>query len=279
MDGVRLGVTYFATDRSWDVRDVARATEARGLYALLLPEHTNIPVSRATPYPGGGDPLPDEYTRTVDPFVALSMAAAVTERLVVGTGICLLAQRDPVVTAKAAATLANLSGGRFLFGVGYGWNVEELANHGIAFADRRAVVDERVAAIRRLWADDPAEHSSPHVQLTSTWVRPHPVAPIPVLIGGVGGPRLFASIAAVADGWLPIGGGGLRDSIPRLRDAFDAAGRDPDTARVVLGGTVPDAGKLEYWAGLGIREVVAQLPHGGRDEILPVLDHYASLVS
>lgn len=274
---VRIGVTYFCTDRSMDVRELAHAAEERGLHSLFVPEHTHIPTARRTPYPGG-EPLPDEYTRTYDPFVVLAAAAAVTERLVVGTGICLVAQRDVIVTAKEVATLANLSGGRFVFGVGYGWNVDEMEGHGVHYGKRRAVVDEKLAAMQRMWEDDPAEYDGAHVALSESWVRPQPHHWVPVLMGGAAGPKLFDAIAQVANGWIPIGGRGLGETIPELRAAFERNDRDPASAHVVPFGVIPDPGKLEHFAAFGIDHVVCQLPHATRDEILPVLDRYAELV-
>jgi probable F420-dependent oxidoreductase len=274
-----LGVTMFLTDRSMTPAALARAAEERGLSSVWLPEHTHIPVSRATPAPMG-EPLPEEYRRTLDPFVALATAAAVTTTLRLGTGICLVAQRDPVVTAKEVATLDHLSDGRFTFGVGFGWNVEELGDHGVAFRDRRAVARERMLAMRRLWSDDEASFTGDHVRLEPSWAWPKPAqrpGP-PVFIGGAGGPTLFAHIAEYADGWLPIGGGGVRAALPDLRKAAEEAGRDPDALRVIPFGTVPSPGKLEHYADLGITEVVLQLPSGTADRVLPVLDGHAALV-
>jgi len=270
----------FVTDRSIDVVTLARAAEERGLASLYVPEHTHIPTSRRTPPPTGEAELREEYRRTLDPFVALTAAASVTERLRVGTGICLVAQRDPIVTAKAIASLDLVSGGRFVFGMGFGWNEDELEHHGVAMDERRAVVRERVLAMRSLWTDDEACFEGEHVRIAPSWSWPKPVqrpGP-PVLIGGAPGPTLFAHVAEYADGWLPIGGRGVKDALPDLRAAAERAGRDPDELRVVPFGTVPSEGKLEYYATLGIEEVVAQLPSAPADELLPVLDRYAELV-
>jgi probable F420-dependent oxidoreductase len=274
-----LGVTSFLTDRSLTPAALARAAEERGFSSVWLPEHTHIPVSRATPAPMG-EPLPEEYRRTVDPFVALATMAAVTERLRFGTGICLVAQRDPVVTAKEVATLDHLSGGRFTFGIGFGWNVEELADHGVGFTERRAVGRERVLAMQRLWADEEAEYGGDHVRLSRSWAWPKPVQRphLPVVIGGAGGPTLFRHVAEYADGWLPIGGRGVRDALPQLQRAAEEAGRHPAELRVIPFGTVPSAGKLEHYATLGITEVVLQLPSGGEDVVLPVLDRHAEFL-
>lgn len=274
-----LGVTSFLTDRSITPAALARAAEDRGFSSLFVPEHTHIPTSRRTPYPNGGE-LPEEYKRTLDPFVALTSAAAATSRLRLGTGIALMAQRDPIVTAKAIASLDLLSGGRFVFGVGFGWNLEELADHGVDKRDRRSVARERVMAMQRLWADDEASFAGDHVAFEPTWSWPKPVqrpGP-PVWIGGAPGPTLFRHVAEYADGWMPIGGGGVRAALPDLRAAVEQAGRDPDTISIVPFAALPDRGKLEHYASLGITEVVAQLPSGPPEVVLPVLDRYAELI-
>lgn len=271
----------FATDQTIDIAELARAAEERGLVSLYVPEHTHIPVSRRSPPPTGDAVLRDEYKRTLDPFVALTVAATVTERLTVGTGVCLPAQRDPIVTAKAIATLDFVSNGRFVFGIGFGWNEDELEHHGVPMADRRAVVRERVLAMQRLWADDVAEFDGEFVEIAPSWSWPKPVqrpGP-PVLLGGAAGPKLFAHIAEYGDGWIPIGGGGVRAALPDLHRAVEACGRDPKELRILPFGTLPDPEKLEYYESLGIEEVVLRVPGGGRDEVLPRLDEYAVIVA
>jgi probable F420-dependent oxidoreductase len=277
---VRLGVTMFATDLTMTVPDLARAAEARGLTSVFLPEHTHIPTSRRTPPPTGEAELAEEYRRTVDPFVVMAAAAAVTDTIRLGTGICLVAQREPIVTAKAAATLDWLSDGRLELGVGFGWNREEMADHGVDPAARRAVAREHVLAMRALWRADVAGFDGEHVAFEPSWSWPKPrqAGGPPVLVGGAAGPTLFAHVAEYADGWLPIGGAGVREAIPALRAACDAAGRDPAEVRVVPFGTVPDEGKLEYYASLGIDEVVLRLPSASAARVLPVLDAYAAIV-
>jgi len=263
------------------VPDLAREAEARGLHSLYIPEHTHIPTSRDTPPPTGDAELREEYKRTVDPFVVLSAAAAVTDRIRLGTGICLVEQREPIVTAKAVATLDQLSGGRFEFGIGFGWNRDEMRDHGVDPATRRERSREHVLAIRALWRDEVASFAGEYVRFASSWSWPKPVQPggPPVLLGGAAGPKLFAHVAEYGDGWIPIGGAGINDALPALRAAYEAQGRDPGTVRVVPFGTVPASGKLDYYASLGIDEVVLRVPGAGRDKVLTVLDGYAALLN
>lgn len=277
---MRLGITMFATDQSMGVVELAREAEQRGFGSLFLPEHTHIPVSRRTKPPTGDPELPEEYRRTLDPLVALAACASVTDRLRLGTGIALPAQREPIVTAKAMATLDLLSGGRFVCGIGFGWNEDELEDHGVSMADRRDVVREHLLAMRALWSDDVAEFHGRHVELPSSWSWPKPVQSggPPVLIGGGAGPQLFAHVVEYGDGWIPIGGSGLRDAIPRLRDMFADAGRDPADLQIVTFGSLPDAAKLEHYASIGVTECVCWLPSAPRDAVLPVLDRWAGLL-
>lgn len=276
---MRFGLTIFLTDHSIGPAEIAREAEARGFISLFLPEHTHIPTSRATPAPMG-EPLPEQYRRTLDPFVSLTAAAAVTERLKLGTGICLVAQRDPIVTAKEVATLDHLSGGRFVFGIGFGWNVEEIEDHGVLYPQRRAVGRENVLTMKRLWTEDEAFFEGDHVRMEKSWAYPKPVQKPhpPVWIGGQGGPVLFRHIAEYADGWMPIGGRGVAKQREALAAAVEAAGRDPATVPIVPMGTIPDPGKLEYFHSLGIEDVILNVPTGTRDEVIPFLDHNAKIV-
>ncbi|MFZ4267509.1 LLM class F420-dependent oxidoreductase [Streptomyces arboris] len=281
---MRIATTIFLTDETVTPVRLARELEQRGFAGLYLPEHTHIPVSRRTPYPAGGD-LPREYGRTLDPFVALGQAAAVTERITLGTGITLVAQHDPVDLAKQVATLDHLSGGRFTLGVGYGWNVEEAADHGVEWSTRRELARDRMALMRALWSAEPTAYEGEFGSVQASFAFPKPVqAPRgPVvgprtLIGGGAGPKLFAAIAEHADGWLPIGGRGLTESVPKLRAAWEEAGRDPKELQVVPYAVLPDPGKLAHYAELGIEEVVLQLPPAGEREVLRVLDGYAAFL-
>ncbi|MFD4745755.1 LLM class F420-dependent oxidoreductase [Streptomyces rubiginosohelvolus] len=279
---MRISTTIFLTDETVTPVRLARELEQRGFGGLYLPEHTHIPVSRRTPYPMGGE-LPREYGRTLDPFVALGQAAAVTERLTLGTGITLVAQHDPIDLAKQAATLDHLSGGRFTLGVGYGWNVEEAADHGVEWPTRRDRVRDRMALMRALWADEPTGYTGAFGSVQASEAHPKPFqrprGPVNgprTLIGGGAGPKLFAHIAEYADGWLPIGGGGLTESLPKLRAAWEEAGRDPKGLQVVPYAVQPSPGKLAHYAELGIEEVVLQLPPADEPEVLRTLDAYAA---
>lgn len=279
-----LGVTIFLTDRSIDPVTLAREVEERGFTSLWLPEHTHIPTSRRTPSPMG-EPLAEEYRRCLDPFVTMGMITAVTSTLRMGTGIALLAERDPIVTAKEVATLDHCSGGRVSLGVGYGWNIEELENHGGSRATRRAVVRERVLAMQALWADEEASFDGEHVHLAPAWAWPKPVQTVrggtgvPVLVGGAAGPLLFRHIAEFADGWIPVGGAGVAAAMADLRAAAEAVDRDPAELVVVPFGTLPDQGKLDHYESLGITETVLRLPSAGADEVLATLDSFAPYVT
>ena len=284
MTGMDLGVTIFLTDQSIDPAELAREVEQRGFTSVWLPEHTHIPTSRRTPAPMG-EPLAEEYRRCLDPFVAMAIMTAVTERIRVGTGIALMAERDPIVTAKEVATVDHCSGGRISLGIGYGWNIEELENHGGSKQTRRAVVRERVLAMQALWADEAASFHGEHVQMDEAWAWPKPSqivrgrTGVPVLIGGAPGPILFQHIAEFADGWIPIGGSGVAKAMADLHAAGAKVGRDPSDFTVIPFGTLPDRGKLDHYASLGITETVLRLPSAGRDEVLRVLDSYAPFVT
>ncbi|MER5684171.1 LLM class F420-dependent oxidoreductase [Streptomyces sp. NPDC002205] len=278
---MRIATTIFLTDGTITPVRLARELEQRGFAGLYLPEHTHIPVTRDTPYPAGGE-LPSEYGRTLDPFVALGQAAAVTEHLALGTGITLIAQHDPIDLAKQIATLDHLSGGRFTLGLGFGWNVEEAADHGVTWSTRRELGRDRMALMRALWADEPTGYEGEFGSVRASHAHPKPVqkprGPVSgprTLIGGAAGPKLFAHIAEYADGWLPIGGRGLTESVPVLRAAWESVGRDPEQLQVVPYAVLPSAGKLAHYAELGIEEVVLQLPPAGEAEVLRTLDAYA----
>lgn len=275
-----IGLTMFATDRSMDIVALAQEAEVRGYHSLYLPEHTHIPVSRRTPAPTGDAELPEEYRRTLDPFVALAAAAAVTDHILLGTGIALVAQREPIVTAKAIATLDHLSGGRVVLGIGFGWNHEEMEDHGIEVRRRRTIAREHMLAMKALWTHDEATFTGEFVNFEPSWAWPKPVPPggPPILIGGAPGPKLFSHVAEYADGWIPIGGAGIREALVDLSAAMTEAGRDPSTLRIVPFGTIPTAEKLAYYEEIGVTEVVLRLPSAPADKVLPLLDRYTEFV-
>lgn len=275
---MRYGITMFATDLSVSPVELAREVEARGFDSLYFPEHTHIPTSRKTPPPTGDAELADEYKRTLDPFVALAQAAAVTTRIELGTGVCLVAQREPIVTAKQIATLDHLSNGRFVLGVGFGWNQDEAENHGLVFADRRDVTREHVLAMKALWTNDVGSFEGKHVNIAPSFSWPKPRRAVPIVLGGNAGPKLFAHLAEWADGWIPIGGAGLAKAMPDLTRAMEERGRDPKTLRIVPFGALPDEGKLAYYASIGVTETVFRVPTAGRDEVFRVLDGWARLI-
>jgi probable F420-dependent oxidoreductase len=274
---VKLGVTIHSTDRSMSPVELAGEAEERGFYSLYVPEHTHIPTSRRTPAPTGDAELAEEYLRSLDPYVALAAAASVTSSIRLGTGIGLVAQHDAITFAKQVATLDLVSGGRVVLGIGYGWNVEEMENHGIDVKRRRALVREKMLACQALWANEVAEFRGEFVSFEPSWQWPKPVQqPRPrVLIGGAAGPILFSHIAEYADGWIPIGGAGLAKTLPDLRRALEERDRDPRSLHVVPMGVFPDRAKLDHYAEIGVTEAVLRLPARPRDDVLPVLDEYA----
>jgi probable F420-dependent oxidoreductase len=277
---MKIGVTIHATDLAMSPVELAREAEARGFHSLFVPEHTHIPTSRRTPAPTGDAELAEEYKRSLDPYVALAAASSVTSRIRLGTGVALVAQHDPIALAKEIATVDHLSGGRFVLGIGYGWNHEEMENHGIDVKRRRARVRETVLAMQALWANDVASFAGEFVRFEPSWQWPKPVQKPrpPVLLGGAPGPTLFAHVAEYGDGWLPIGGAGLAQALPALRRAVAERGRDPAALEIVPMGVFPAPGKLDYYREIGVTEAVLRLPSAPRDRVMPVLDEYARLV-
>jgi probable F420-dependent oxidoreductase len=277
---VRLGVTAFLNDRSMAPAAWAAAVEERGFHSLYLPEHTHLPADAARPPALVEGVSGEEYARSLDPFTSLAAAAATTQRILLGTGVTLVAQHDPIVLAKQIATLDHISGGRVVLGVGYGWNAREAADHGVDFAARRAVAREKVLCMQALWRDEVASFDGAYVTLPPSYAWPKPVQRprVRTLIGAAAGPRLFAAVADFADGWLPIGGAGVAAALPELRRAFEVAGRDPQSLHVVPFGTVPTEAKLEHYASIGVTEVVLRVPAGGDDEMRRVLDDYSRFV-
>ena len=273
---MQIGVTMHATDLAMDVAELAVEAEARGFHSLYVPEHTHIPTSRRTPPPTGDAVLSEEYKRSPDPLVALAAAAARTRRILLGTGVALPAQHDAIAWAKQVATLDRISGGRLVLGIGYGWNHEEMENHGIDVKRRRQRVRETLLAAGELWSKEVAEFHGEFVRFEPSWQWPKPLQqPRPrTLIGGAAGPTLFAHVAEYADGWLPIGGSGLPAAIAALRRAFAERGRDPATLHLVPLGVHAEASKLAHYAEVGVTECVLRLPSAPRDAVLPALDAF-----
>jgi probable F420-dependent oxidoreductase len=276
-----IGAFIFPTEYSIRIDELARALEERGFESLFVTEHTHIPASRRTPWPGGG-PLPKEYAHTLDPFVGLTAAAAATSRLRVGTGICLVIEHDPIVLAKVVASLDLLSNGRVLLGVGAGWNAEEMENHGTAFPTRFRVMHERVLAMKAIWSEEEAEFHGEFVRFDRIWSypkpvqRPHP----PVLLGGEGRHTL-RRVVEFCDGWFPRGRAGVDvvlAQLAELRAEAQRAGRDPKTISVSVFGGKADAPTVERYREAGIDRVVVPLPSEGRERVLPLLDQHAALL-
>jgi probable F420-dependent oxidoreductase len=278
---MHIGALIFPTDFSIRPAQLARELEDRGFESLWVTEHTHIPTSRRTPWPGGAE-LPEEYRRTLDPFLALTAAAAVTERLGLGTGISLVAQHDPIVLAKTIATLDLLSAGRFTLGIGVGWNEDEMEHHGVDPKRRRAVAREKVLAMRQLWTEDEASFDGEFVSFSPSWSWPKPVTDPhpPILMGGAGGPVTFRHVAEYCDGWMPIHGRrGIAEKLPELRAAAEAAGRDPDTLELGVFGCPADQRVIDDYAALGFSRCVLGLPPTGEDDALRTLDRYADVVA
>lgn len=276
---MKYGVAIFPTADAMAPAALGRALEDRGFESLWFAEHTHIPADRRTPWPGGGE-LPRMYYETMDPFVALAAAASATERLRVATGICLVVERDPIITAKAVASLDRISGGRFLFGVGGGWNAEEMENHGTEFSGRWKLMRERIEAMKAIWADDPAEYHGEHVDFDPIWSSPKPVQRPhpPIHVGGTAphGPR---RAARYGDGWIPIHGrGSVLDDLPVLAEECAKAGRDVAEIELSLYYAPVDVAEITRHAEAGIDRFVFGLPPAGADELLPMLDRLAELV-
>ncbi len=275
---MKFGLTIFPTESSAQPVELARRAEELGFESLFFPEHTHIPVSRETPYPAGGD-LPDEYRRIYDPFAALAAAAAATETLLLGTGICLIVERDPITTAKEVATVDRLSNGRFLFGVGAGWNLEEMRNHGTDPAQRFRLMRERIEAMKAIWTEDEAAYHGELVDFgpINAWPkpvqRPHP----PILMGGNSQAALQRAVD-LADGWLPNPEtrlSRLADRIAELRARTAEAGREP--LPITFYGVKPDREALAAYAEAGVDRAVFYLPPKPLAELEQALCYYAEL--
>jgi probable F420-dependent oxidoreductase len=274
------GVAMFPTEYAIAPDELARALEERGFESVWFPEHTHIPASRLSPWPGG-DKLPREYWSSYDPFVALTAAAAASKRLKLGTGVCLVVERDPIVTAKEVATLDRISNGRFLFGIGGGWNAEEMGNHGTAFKSRWKVLRERVLAMKELWTKEEAEFHGEFVNFDKSWASPKPLQkPHPPILMGGDGPRTFDRVAEFGDGWMPL----MRpnrnpaERIPELRERLAKAGRDPASVPVSIFFAPPKKPELAKLEAAGVKRAVFGVPSAPRDVVLGLLDSHAALM-
>ena len=280
---MKIGITTFDTDRALHPVDLAKAVEERGFDALYLPEHSHIPVSRKTVWPGSrpgkNDPLPDYYHHLHDQIVALSMAGAVTDRIELGTSVTLLPQHDPIWLAKQIASLDFLTGGRVVLGVGYGWNKEQGEGHGVAFNTRRDRFEEYLAVMKALWTEDEASFEGEFVKLEPSWAHPKPAQKggPPIIVGGMG-PRTYDAIARCADGWMPITArGSVADRLAPLREAFERHGRDPKSIQIVIAGAPTDPAKLQSLASEGVDTALLTIWTEDPDEMLKTLDELADI--
>ncbi|MFI4988397.1 MAG: LLM class F420-dependent oxidoreductase [Alphaproteobacteria bacterium] len=278
---MRVGVYYFPSDYGIDIRELAAALEARGFESLFLPEHTHIPLSRRTPFSGGGE-LPKRYAHSHDPFVALSFAAAATRKLILGTGICLVAQRDAIVTAKCVSSLDQFSGGRFVFGIGGGWNVDEMENHGARYESRFKLLRERVLAMTALWTEEEAAFHGEMVSFDPVWQwpkpaqRPHP----PIILGGESDHTL-KRVVEFCDGWFPRASASFKggEAVARLHRAAELVGRDPAALSITVFRAPADQAVLADYRAAGIKRALLEVPDLSRDEILRMLDKSAPLAA
>jgi len=276
---MKLGISMFPTDYAIPPGELAREVEARGFESLWFPEHSHIPTSRKTPWGGvpGAKPLPEMYWHTHDQFVSLTAAAATTTSLRIGSGITLVAQRDPIWLAKEVASVDFLSGGRMLFGIGYGWNREELASHGVAYGERRALLREKVLMMRSLWQDEEASFSGEMLHLEPSWAwpkpiqRPHP----PIILGGAAGPKTLGHIVEFCDGWMPLyGRHPITENVAKVRAAAEEQGRDPASIEIGVFSAPRDEEKLSELAAAGVSRAVFGITPGPAEEVLAKLDDY-----
>ena len=277
VDEAKFGVSIFPTDYSIQPVEIAKEAEARGFQSLFFPEHTHIPTNRNTPFPGGGE-LPKQYWHSHDPFVALGACAAVTSEIRLGTGICLIIERDPITTAKEIASLDMISNGRTIIGIGAGWNREEMENHGADFKNRWQIVKEKVEAMRAIWTDEEPEYHGKYVDFDPIWSYPKPIQDGgPPIWMGANSKWVFERIADYADGWMPIGGLGS-GNMNRLKEALDSKNRKIEDLTLALFGGPKDRAQIVGRIEQGFDEVIFSLPSEGPDQVLPLLDEYADIV-
>ncbi|KAA5834969.1 LLM class F420-dependent oxidoreductase [Saccharopolyspora hirsuta] len=279
---MRYGVVLFTSDRGVSPAEVARAAEEAGFHSFAVPEHTHIPVRREAAHPGTGTgELPDDrYRRTLDPWVALATAASVTQRIALSTAVALPTEHDPISLAKTIATLDHLSGGRAVLGTGFGWNTDELADHGIPGGRRRTALREYLDAMRALWSQEEASYEGEFVHFGPSWAWPKPVRDghIPVLLGAGGTERNLAWVVQHADGWITTPGeNDVEDRVRRLRELWREAGRDGAPDVIALAGK-PDPGTLDAWAECGVTEVLFGLPDAPAEAVTAYISRLATRV-
>jgi probable F420-dependent oxidoreductase len=274
---MNFGVAIFPTEDAQDPAELARMAEDRGFESLLFPEHTHIPASRETPYPAGGE-LPPEYSRMYDPFVALTAAASATRRLRIGTAVCLIIERDPIVTAKQVASVDRFSDGRFLFGVGAGWNLEEMRNHGTDAASRFGRMHESVEAVKTIWRDDEATYTGRHIRFERIWCWPKPAQqPHPPILVGGNGPNVHKRVIAFGDEWMPNRIGKDEDMIARFADLQrSAAEAGRPQIPITQMGMMRDPARMEAFDHAGVHRGVFWLPPRGPQEVEQAMDRYAA---
>jgi probable F420-dependent oxidoreductase len=279
---MHFGVSMAHTDYAMPTTELARAVEARGFESLWAPEHSHIPLSRRAPFPGGGE-LPRSYAEIMDPFVVLGAAAAVTTTLKLGTGVCLVVQRDPIQTAKLVASIDQVSSGRFLFGVGGGWNADEIEDHGTVFKTRFKLMRERIEAMKAIWTQPTPEYHGEFVDFPpmDTWPKPVQKPHPPIIVGGAY-PQAARRAIRYGDGWVPIAGrapyGKVDEYLPRFKEMAIEAGRDPATLPITLFGGTEDLDLLRRYRDLGVARIVTTLPPEPADKTLPALDRWAELI-
>jgi probable F420-dependent oxidoreductase len=277
---MKLGIEMFATDYAIRPDELARACEERGFESVWYPEHTHIPASRRSPFPGGGD-LPKEYWHTHDLFVALMAAAAATKTIKIGSGICLAIERDPITMAKEVASIDQLSNGRLIFGIGGGWNAEEMENHGTPFKKRWKVLREKVEAMKAIWAQDEAEYHGEFVNFDPIWCYPKPMQkPHPPIVLGSNTAQGLERVVKYCDGWLPNARAfkQLPALVRELRTRTEQAGRRPQEISISVLGVQGDEAALHPYRELGAERAIFFVPSAGREKILPLLDQYAALI-
>lgn len=281
---MKIGLNIFPTDKAISPIELAKEAEKRGFESLWFPEHSHIPTSRETPW--GGDsslpPLPEMYWRTIDQFIALSAVAASTRSIKIGTGITLVAQRDPIWLAKEVASLDYISNGRLFFGVGYGWCVEEMRNHGVKYSQRREILREKILLMKELWSRDEAEFIGSIYRLEKSWAWPKPIQKPhpPIILGGAVGKKTAQHIAEFCDGWMPLGRySDIEKGLSLIKSAAEKIGRDLRDFETSMFCVSPiKTEKLEELSEKGFSRVILPLPSENASIVLPILDEYSSLV-